>query len=63
MWAEDFSYYYEKGGIPSCFWFLGVRPENINEMPGLHHPEFLPDEQAMKTGTAMLVSISFNALK
>jgi len=63
MWAEDFSYYYEKGGIPSCFWFLGVRPKNINEMPGLHNPKFLPDEQAMKTGTAMLVSIAFNVLK
>ena len=63
MWAEDFAYYYEKGGIPSCFWFLGVKPADQNEMPGLHHPRFLPDEDSMKTGTAMLVATTFNALK
>jgi amidohydrolase len=63
MWAEDFAYYYEKAGIPSCFWFTGVKPANVNEMPGLHHPSFLPDEEAMKTGTALLVSVAFEALK
>jgi amidohydrolase len=63
MWAEDFSYYYEKAGIPSCFWFLGVKPEHINEMPGLHHSQFLPEEEAMLTGTAMLISVALNSLK
>jgi amidohydrolase len=63
MWAEDFAYYYEKSGIPSCFWFLGVKPADTGEMPGLHHPQFLPDEEAMKTGTALLVSVALKALQ
>ncbi len=63
MWAEDFAYYYEKASIPSCFWFLGVKHRDTATMPGLHHPQFLPDEEAMKTGTALFVASALKALE
>lgn len=53
MWAEDFAYYTQK--IPGTFWFLGVRPEGTDSMPGLHNSTFNPSEDAIRTGTAMLV--------
>lgn len=60
MWAEDFSYY---GRIaPSCFWMLGVRPSNLDDMPGLHHPRFTPDESALRHGTNLLVQTALRAL-
>ncbi len=56
MWAEDFAYYAQQ--IPSCFWMLGVRPPNLATMPGLHHPEFSPDESALVIGTRMLATVA-----
>lgn len=60
MWAEDFAYYSTK--IPACFWMLGVRPENLSEMPPLHNSRLNPSEEAMINGTAMLVSSAINFL-
>ncbi len=60
MWAEDFAYYSSK--IPACFWLLGVRPENLSEMPPLHNSRLNPSEEAMINGTAMLVSSAINFL-
>ncbi|HCN06195.1 MAG TPA: amidohydrolase [Bacteroidetes bacterium] len=60
MWAEDFSFYSHR--IPACFWMLGGRPQNLDSMPGLHHPRFAPDESAMVTGCAQLVAVAKAAL-
>ena len=60
MWAEDFAFYAEK--IPSCFWFLGVKPNDIEIMPGLHNTQFSPDEEALIYGTAMMAWIAYKAL-
>lgn len=60
MWAEDFAYYALQ--IPSCFWMLGVRPHHQDEMPGLHHPQFNPDEGALELGVRMLVSTAITYL-
>ena len=58
MWAEDFAYFAER--IPACFWFLGVKPDYIDEMPPLHNSKLNPDESAMISGVTMLVSATVN---
>jgi amidohydrolase len=60
MWAEDFAYYAQR--IPATFWFLGVMPEDLKVMPGLHNPKFLPEDEALKLGTAMLVAVASDYL-
>ncbi len=60
MWAEDFAYYAQQ--IPSTFWFLGVMPMNLQVMPGLHNPKFLPGDEALILGTSMLVAVASNYL-
>jgi amidohydrolase len=54
MGGEDFAYYLQR--VPGCFWWLGVRhPSPEHPGYGLHHPAFDIDEEALKTGVAMLV--------
>lgn len=60
MWAEDFSFYTEH--MPACFWMLGGRPASLETMPGLHNPRFAPEEEAMITGTALLVETAMQYL-
>jgi amidohydrolase len=60
LWAEDFAYYSQQ--IPSCFWFIGIRPDDMESMPALHNPKFSPDENALLHGTAMLVASALNYL-
>ncbi len=60
MWGEDFSYYGRV--IPAYFWFLGVRPPQLSEMPALHNSKLDPDENAMKLGIEMLVKSALNYL-
>lgn len=56
MWGEDFAFYAQK--IPACFWVTGVRPLELDEMPGLHNSRFTPDESALAPGTALLASVA-----
>ncbi|GAB5465473.1 MAG: M20 family metallopeptidase [Candidatus Kapaibacteriales bacterium] len=58
MWGEDFGYYSQAG--PSVFWFIGVRPKDETDMPALHNSKLNPDEEAMKTGMAMMLSVCFD---
>lgn len=58
MWAEDFAYYAQK--YPSTFWFIGVKPEDIDTMPPLHNAKLNPIEEAMKMGIAMFVKLAFD---
>ncbi|MCU0330351.1 MAG: M20 family metallopeptidase [Candidatus Kapabacteria bacterium] len=58
MWAEDFAYYAQL--VPSCFWMLGVRPEGIETMPGLHNVHFTPDEDAMTLGAELLATTAMH---
>ncbi len=51
--GEDFAIYLEK--IPGVFWVLGVRPPEQEYLPPLHNPKMAPDEQAIKTGIALMV--------
>lgn len=38
MGGEDFSFYGER--IPAAFYFVGLRPEGVDEMPSVHTPRF-----------------------
>ena len=60
MWGEDFSYYGRV--VPAYFWFLGVRPSHLIDMPALHNSKLDPDENAMKYGIEMLVKSALNYL-
>jgi amidohydrolase len=50
--AEDFSYYTHH--VPSCFFRLGVRNEELGIIHGVHHPKFDIDPKAMITGMEVL---------
>lgn len=58
MWGEDFAFYSQN--VPSTFWFLGVRPEHLDEMPALHNSKLSPVEDAMVYGISMFVSCALN---
>lgn len=58
MWAEDFAYFAQK--YPSTFWFIGVKPVDLDTMPPLHNAKLNPVEDAMKNGIAMFVKIAFD---
>lgn len=51
--GEDFAIYLEK--IPGAFWVLGVCPPEQENLPPLHNPKMSPDENAIKTGIALMV--------
>jgi amidohydrolase len=60
MWGEDFAYYGKN--IPSTFWFTGVRPQGLEEMPALHNSKLNPSENALPIGTTMLITAAINYL-
>jgi amidohydrolase len=60
MWGEDFAFYTHH--IPGTFWMLGVRPPELNHMPGLHNARFTIDEKALSIGTALLVHVALERL-
>lgn len=53
MLGEDFAIYAQR--IPGLMWVLGVCPPGQEPMPPLHNPRFAPDEEAMRTGIALLM--------
>lgn len=61
MWGEDFAFYGKN--IPATFWFVGVRPKNMDVMPALHNSKLSPSENAMPIGTSMLVTAAINYLR
>lgn len=60
MWAEDFAYFAQQ--VPACFWLLGVKPEELDEMPPLHNAKLNPDENAMVNGVKMFVATALKCL-
>lgn len=60
MGAEDFAYF--ANAKPSSFVFLGVLPEGEVFYP-LHHAKFLPDEEQLWKGSALLAAMPFVAPK
>lgn len=52
MGGEDFSYYCNK--VPSCFFFLGIRPKGQTTYPSLHQPDFDFNDDAIEIGAALM---------
>ena len=60
MGGEDFSYFAME--VPGGFFGIGAKPDREVIYPG-HNPNFFVDEEALKTGMEMMVSIVFEANK
>lgn len=60
MWAEDFAYFAAE--LPAVFWFLGVKKPELESMAPLHNSHLDPDEEAMRTGMAMMVKCATDFL-
>lgn len=56
MGGEDFSYYGQK--VPACFFALGLLPAGQAEMPGLHHPAFDFNDEAIEVGIEAFVALA-----
>lgn len=59
MGGEDFSYYCKE--VPSCFFALGLLPENQETMPSLHQSTFDFNDDAIKTGIKMFCALALRA--
>jgi len=59
MGGEDFSYYGQQ--IPACFFALGLLPEDATEAPGLHHPAFDFNDEAIPMGIEAFVAVATTA--
>jgi amidohydrolase len=60
MLAEDFAYFQRKA--PGVYAHLGVRPAGRKNVPGIHTPNFIPDERAMIVGIAVHAALAIDIL-
>jgi len=58
MGAEDFSYYCQH--VPSCFFTLGMLPQEQDSMPLLHHPCFDFNDEVIATGVELFCNLALN---
>ena len=56
MGGEDFSYYCRE--VPSCFFALGLLPEDKQEMAALHQPTFDFNDDAIALGVKMFCELA-----
>lgn len=56
MGAEDFGFYAEK--VPGAMFRLGVRPKEMETYPGLHHPRFNFNDDALPAGIGMFCELT-----
>jgi len=61
MGGDDFSYYQKE--VPGCYVWLGSGNEEKGIIHGLHHPEFMVDEEAIKIGIKWMVQSAFHLLQ
>jgi amidohydrolase len=61
MLAEDFAYFQRKA--PGVYVHLGVRPPGKKNVPGIHTPDFSPDERAILTGIAVHTALAIDILQ
>lgn len=52
MGGEDFAYFGQH--VPSCFFFLGLKPPGAARFPALHQPDFDFNDEAIPVGVEML---------
>lgn len=60
MGGEDFSYYCNK--VPSCFFALGLLPDGIDAIAGLHQPTFDFNDEAIATGIKLFCALALHAV-
>lgn len=56
MGSEDFAFYAR--AVPSTFSFLGLRPADVPEVPGCHHPAFDFNDDALVPGIRYFVELA-----
>jgi amidohydrolase len=56
MGGEDFAYYGQH--VPSCFFFLGLKPAGAARFPALHQPDFDFNDDAIPLGVEMLCRVA-----
>jgi N-acetylcysteine deacetylase len=61
MGGEDFSFYQKE--VPGCYVWIGSRNEEKGIIHGLHHPQFMVDEEAIKIGVKWMVQTAFQLLQ
>jgi amidohydrolase len=61
MLSEDFAYFQKRA--PGVYVHLGVRPAGKKHVPGIHTPDFAPDERALATGIAVHAALAIDILK
>jgi amidohydrolase len=59
MGGEDFSYYCQE--VPSCFFALGLLPEDKEIMPALHQPTFDFNDEAIATGIQLFCALALHS--
>ncbi|KAF0202461.1 MAG: hypothetical protein FD170_1928 [Bacteroidetes bacterium] len=60
MTAEDFAYFSQQ--VPSCFYRLGIRNENLGIIHNLHTDQFDVDETSLETGAGLMAWMAVRAL-
>ena len=61
MGGKDFSYYQKE--VPGCYVWLDSRNEEKGIIHGLHHPQFMVDEEAIKIGVKWMAQTAFQLLE
>jgi amidohydrolase len=56
MGGEDFSFYANR--VPSCFYLLGLKPDDADQMAQLHQPEFDFPDAAIGPGVEMMCRLA-----
>ena len=56
MAGEDFAFYQQE--FPGTFFFLGTGSDEADSKWSWHHPRYNIDEQAFKTGSALMAGLA-----
>lgn len=56
MGGEDFAFYANR--VPSCFYFLGLKREGVEQAPQLHQPDFDFPDGAIGVGVEMMCRLA-----
>jgi len=59
MGGEDFSFY--GAHCPACFYFIGVKPKDMERYPNLHAPDFDFNDDALPVGMKAMVSLALSS--
>lgn len=55
--GENFAQYCER--VPSVYMFIGIRPEELDDIPGLHSPQYRFDDQVLAKAAGVFAAIGY----